>query len=203
MQYGCQLLYSKCCHCLPQVTFERPVLCLGSEVCLRIGPESSVQLTTTYLDERMRLGRGGRGSRFVFISGGCSDQAGACEAVNTHGMLLPLMCWLLCTPVHLVALQRVRLLNVSRPALFAVKALRCSGCAAGMDQVGLGKTTATGWAMLGAAELGLVAGTVKLAHGASLASRAAAVAVGLLAGAIATVIWRGGQQRAPAQHQTE
>jgi hypothetical protein len=46
-----------------QVFFERPVLCLGSEVCLRIGPESSVQLTTTYLDQRMRLGRGSRGSR--------------------------------------------------------------------------------------------------------------------------------------------
>lgn len=72
-----------------------------------------------------------------------------------------------------------------------------------MDQVGLGKTTATGWAMLAAAVLGLVAGTVKLAHGASLASRAAAVVVGLLAGAIATVIWRGGQRRAPEQHQTE
>ena len=48
-----------------QVFFERPVLCLGSEVCLRIGPESSVQLTTTYLDQRMRLGRGIRGSRFM------------------------------------------------------------------------------------------------------------------------------------------
>ena len=80
---------------------------------------------------------------------------------------------------------------------------RCYQFAAGMDQVGLGKTTPTGWAMLAAAVLGLVAGTVKLAHGASLASRAAAMVVGLLAGAIATVIWRGGQRRAPEQHQTE
>ena len=51
-----------------QVFFERPVLCLGSEVCLRIGPESSVQLTTTYLDQGMRLGRGSRGSRYMHSS---------------------------------------------------------------------------------------------------------------------------------------
>jgi hypothetical protein len=76
MQYVCQLPYHNYCHCLPQVIFERPVLCLGSEVCLRIGPESSVQLTTTHLDERMRLGRGSRGSRFVFVRGGPADQAG-------------------------------------------------------------------------------------------------------------------------------
>ena len=70
---------------------------------------------------------------------------------------------------------------------------QCGRHAAEMDQVGQRQTTATGWALLAAAVVGLVAGTVRLAHGASLVSRAAAVVVGLLAGAIATVVWRGGQ----------
>ncbi len=56
--------------------FERPELVLPG-LALRIGPRSSVQLSTTYLDERIRLGRGSRGSRFVFTRGGAADQAGA------------------------------------------------------------------------------------------------------------------------------
>ncbi len=59
-----------------QVFFEPPKMTLGRDINLRIGPESSVQLTTTYLDERLRLGRGSRGSRFVFIRGGYADDAG-------------------------------------------------------------------------------------------------------------------------------
>jgi hypothetical protein len=47
------------------------------------GPPSSVQLTTTYLDERIRLGKGSRGSLFVFTRGGAADEAG--ELVHTHG----------------------------------------------------------------------------------------------------------------------
>ena len=41
-----------------------------------LGPPSSVQLTTTYLDERVRLGKGSRGSLFVFTRGGQADMAG-------------------------------------------------------------------------------------------------------------------------------
>ncbi len=59
-----------------RVQFEPPELSLGSAVSLRIGPPSSVQLTTTYLDERVRLGVGSRGSLFVFRSGGASDREG-------------------------------------------------------------------------------------------------------------------------------
>lgn len=59
-----------------KVSFQRPVMCLGDNISLHIGPDSSVQLTTTYLDERMRLGRGSRGSRFVFVRGGYADEAG-------------------------------------------------------------------------------------------------------------------------------
>ena len=42
----------------------------------RIGPPSSVVLKTTYLDERVRLGKGSRGSLFVFTRGGESERAG-------------------------------------------------------------------------------------------------------------------------------
>ncbi|KAF8069498.1 PAP8 [Scenedesmus sp. PABB004] len=42
----------------------------------RAGPPSSVQLSTPYLDERVRLGKGSRGSLFVFTRGGPADAAG-------------------------------------------------------------------------------------------------------------------------------
>ncbi|KAK9829022.1 hypothetical protein WJX72_003469 [[Myrmecia] bisecta] len=59
-----------------QVFFEPPRVALAGGIELIIGPASSVVLTTTYLDERVRLGRGSRGSLFVFTRGGQSDQAG-------------------------------------------------------------------------------------------------------------------------------
>ena len=43
---------------------------------MAVGPTSSVVLTTTYLDDQVRLGRGSRGSSFVFTRGGASDDAG-------------------------------------------------------------------------------------------------------------------------------
>ena len=51
---------------LPQVTLFNS--------SLRIGPPSDVTLTTTYLDLRLRLGRGGYGSIFVFVRGGDADK---------------------------------------------------------------------------------------------------------------------------------
>ena len=59
----------------PQVFFDSPVLSLGG-IHTRIGPPSSVVLKTTYVDERVRLGRGSRGSLFVFTRGGAADEAG-------------------------------------------------------------------------------------------------------------------------------
>lgn len=59
-----------------KISFQPPVLSLGSNVHLRIGPTSSVVLTTTWLDERIRLGKGSRGSRFVFLRGGYANSAG-------------------------------------------------------------------------------------------------------------------------------
>lgn len=56
-----------------KVCFEPPVLSLPGGIHTRIGPPSSVVLTTTYLDEKVRLGLGSRGSRFVFSRGGTAD----------------------------------------------------------------------------------------------------------------------------------
>lgn len=42
----------------------------------RIGGDSTVVLKTTYLDDRVRLGRGSRGSLFVFTRGGQADLVG-------------------------------------------------------------------------------------------------------------------------------
>ena len=58
-----------------QVSFERPELVLPG-LALRIGPTSSVTLTTSYLDGAVRLGKGSRGSKFVFLRGGEADAAG-------------------------------------------------------------------------------------------------------------------------------
>ena len=66
-----------------QVRFERPELVLPG-LALRIGPRSSVQLVTTYLDERVRLGRGSRGSLFVFTRGGEADRVGACSCQQSR-----------------------------------------------------------------------------------------------------------------------
>ncbi|KXZ55844.1 hypothetical protein GPECTOR_2g1395 [Gonium pectorale] len=59
-----------------QVLFEPPVLTVADKLHLRIGGFSSVVLSTTYLDERVRLGKGSRGSLFVFTRGGRADEAG-------------------------------------------------------------------------------------------------------------------------------
>jgi hypothetical protein len=46
------------------------------------GPPSSVQLSTPYLDERVRLGKGSRGSLFVFTRGGAADEAGESQRLS-------------------------------------------------------------------------------------------------------------------------
>lgn len=59
-----------------KVFFQPPVLSLFGDILhTRIGPSSSVVLKTTYVDEKIRLGRGSRGSLFVFTRGGPSDDA--------------------------------------------------------------------------------------------------------------------------------
>jgi len=57
-----------------KILFERPCINFGN-LHFRIGPVSDVVLTTTYMDERVRLGKGSRGSLFVFKRGGAADTA--------------------------------------------------------------------------------------------------------------------------------
>lgn len=70
-----------------QVTFEPPRVSLPGGISLAVGPTSSVVLSTTYLDERVRLGRGGRGSSFVFTRGGVCENAGKPSCTLGHGWL--------------------------------------------------------------------------------------------------------------------
>lgn len=75
-----------------RVAFGPPELLLGAAdhpaaAALRIGPPSAVQLSTTFLDRRVRLGRGSFGSRFVFtrLEGGEGSPDGeALRGVGTH-----------------------------------------------------------------------------------------------------------------------
>jgi hypothetical protein len=71
-----------------RVAFDPPELVLGhpahpASIALKIGPPSAVQLSTTFLDARVRLGRGSFGSRFVFTRDGVAAGAGLAD-VGTH-----------------------------------------------------------------------------------------------------------------------
>lgn len=48
-----------------KVVFEPPELKIGS-LGFQFGGESEVQLEITYIDDKLRLGKGSRGSLFVF-----------------------------------------------------------------------------------------------------------------------------------------
>lgn len=52
-----------------QVIFEPPELKVGS-LGFQYGGESEVKLEITYVDEKIRLGKGSRGSLFVFLRQG-------------------------------------------------------------------------------------------------------------------------------------
>lgn len=79
-----------------RVEFERPRLQFGNAV-FQFGPRSQVRLATTYLDDRVRLAIGGRGSLFVFTKGGQSQTEMASEWKNVFDskplpkFLLPLL----------------------------------------------------------------------------------------------------------------
>lgn len=55
-----------------KVTFDRPRICFGAAV-FEYGPRSIVRIATTYLDDRVRIGVGSRGSLFVFTRGGLAN----------------------------------------------------------------------------------------------------------------------------------
>lgn len=85
LQVGIQSWYAdvKSCSAV-QVSFEPPRVSLPGGISLAVGPTSSVVLSTTYLDERVRLGKGGRGSRFVFTRGGACEHAGKHSYALSH-----------------------------------------------------------------------------------------------------------------------
>eukprot|EP00877_Chromochloris_zofingiensis_P012707 jgi/Chrzof1/7690/Cz02g33030.t1 len=120
-----------------KVFFQPPVLSIMNSIHIRIGPPSSVQLSTTYLDDRIRLGKGGRGSLFVFTRGGPADTAG-------------------------------------------------------MDQVGLKRTSPTGAVLLGAFFAALVLGAWSLFTTGSPVLQVTAVAMWVISGLMALVLRRGG-----------
>jgi hypothetical protein len=57
-----------------KVEFTRPRIRFGRLV-FELGPPSMVKIRTTYLDDRIRIGVGSRGSLFVFTRGGDSEGA--------------------------------------------------------------------------------------------------------------------------------
>ena len=63
-----------------QVHFDPPRLALAGGIDLAIGRCSQVELTSTYITPHVRMGRGGRGSLFVFTKGGDADRAGDKES---------------------------------------------------------------------------------------------------------------------------
>ena len=57
------------------VFFDPPVISILDSLVIRIGPRSSVTLTTPYLSDRIRLGVGSRGSMFVFARNQKANEA--------------------------------------------------------------------------------------------------------------------------------
>ena len=70
------LTYAAASLCSLQAHFQPPRLTLGSWINLPIGPRSTVVLTTTYLSETVRLGKGSRGSLFAFVKEQSAQDAG-------------------------------------------------------------------------------------------------------------------------------
>jgi hypothetical protein len=61
-----------------KAVFRRPRIIFGP-IVFEVGPESSVMLSVGYMDDKVRLGRGGQGSLFVFARGGDANSEAAAE----------------------------------------------------------------------------------------------------------------------------
>lgn len=87
--------------------FDPPRITLGGLPSFGIGPKSSVVLSTTYLDERVRLGRGSRGSLFVFTRKSSERAARDRRRWSVGGLGVTMM--LVCTAALLAfAVRRFR-----------------------------------------------------------------------------------------------
>jgi len=77
---------------LVSIDFDAPLLAIGrtgKPLCLRIGPRSTVQLDTTYLDERIRIARGGTsGTPFVLRMDSCADGRALAEQARLYEQVL-------------------------------------------------------------------------------------------------------------------
>lgn len=78
------------------IVFDKPRIRLGRAI-FEYGPRSRVRIRTTYLDDRVRVGIGGRGSLFVFAKGEQAESKMADEWKNVFStkplptLLLPFM----------------------------------------------------------------------------------------------------------------
>ena len=71
--------------------FDPPGISVAGGPKLRIGPKSSVVLSTTYLDESVRLGKGSRGSLFVFTRKSAEQHARDLRRWGVGGLAIAIM----------------------------------------------------------------------------------------------------------------
>lgn len=74
-----------------KASFDSPGISVGGGPKLRIGPKSSVILSTTYLDDSMRLGKGSRGSLFVFTRKSAEQHARDLRRWSVGGLAIAIM----------------------------------------------------------------------------------------------------------------
>ena len=114
------------------VAFTRPSIRLGFLPPFNLGPPSRVLLSVPYLDKRLRLGLGGRGSRFVFRRVGDDDDDDVQGADPEHD-------------AQRAAKGRERAM---RRLSTIASAVACAAIFGGSKWLVLGITAALGWGIL-------------------------------------------------------
>ena len=117
--------------------FESPRITLGGLPAFSVGPKSSVVLSTTYLDEDVRLGKGSRGSLFVFArkSAAQAERDRARWKVGGFGVSVMLACT---AALVFFAVRRFRAGGVTELAVVtAAAALASAALALVMRQGGI------------------------------------------------------------------
>lgn len=108
--------------CTVRAYFDSPEITLGGLPTFKIGPPSSVVLSTTYLDENVRLGKGSRGSLFVFTrkSKEQSERDRARWRVGAFGVTVMLLCT---AALGFFAVKRFKLLGTTELAVATIAAV--------------------------------------------------------------------------------
>ena len=109
--------------------FESPRITLGGLPAFSVGPKSSVVLSTTYLDEDVRLGKGSRGSLFVFArkSAAQAERDRARWKVGGFGVSVMLACT---AALVFFAVRRFRAGGVTELAVATAAAVLASAAVA-------------------------------------------------------------------------